>query len=188
MQLRHWLWIALCGVSMHAYADHAELYLSDESLQGRYATGADLIGLRAGELSGELFINEEDDLSGAVGLGFAGNPAGVSPWTFSAGPKLYAATLDVLDDNFLAVAVGGAAAYDIPVQVPARLTGQINYAPKITTIGDAKDLVDFILRIEMDFVERVAGFLGYRLLEADLEDGGDYELDDDIHVGVRFLF
>lgn len=189
MKLKQWLALALCSVSMHASADHAELYLSDESAQARYATGADLIGLRHGQLAAEVFINEEDDLLGALALDFTGTPAGVSRWTFSAGPKIYAATLDIIDDYFVAGAVGAKAAYLISSNRRVQLTGQFYYAPKILTSGDAEDLTDFILRIEMDFVERATGFVGYRLLEADLDDGdGEHELDDDIHIGVRLSF
>jgi hypothetical protein len=184
-----WLGLALFGVSMQVHADEAELYLSDESIQGRYATGADLVGLEYGELSAELFANEADDVLGAVGLEFAGMPAAQLPFRFSAGGKLYAATLDVFDDNFLSLAVGGEVAYLLPVQIPARVTGQFFYAPKIITFGDADDLVDLILRLEADVIPRVTGFLGYRLLEADLDDGGgEHELDDNIHVGVRYSF
>jgi hypothetical protein len=190
MRTRYWLLTVLCSISMHAYAqNNAELYLSDESLQGQYATGADLIGLRAGELSAAVFINEEDDVLAAVGLNFTGQPvSSMSPWTFSAGPKLYASTLDIFDDNFAALAVGATAGYVPPIQWPVQLTGQFYYAPKLFTAGDVKDLMDFIGRIELPFAERLTGFLGYRLLQADLEDGGDHELDDNFHLGVRFYF
>lgn len=182
--------LALCcvGVSSPAFADNAELYVSDESLQARYVTGADLIGLRAGNLTFDAFINEEDDLLGAIGLDFVGMTPSLDDWTFSAGPKIYAATLDVDDDDFLGVAAGGSASYALPVNWPSWVTGQFYYAPKITTTGDADDLMDFILRLETQFVERVVGFVGYRMLEADLEDGGDYDLDDDFHLGVRLSF
>jgi hypothetical protein len=175
---------------MPLFADSAELYFSDESIQGQYTTGADLIGLTAGELELDLFTNEADDLLGAVALNFAGRPAGVSPWVFSAGPKLYAATLDFWGDHFTALAVGARAAYTLPpmLPLPAQVTGQFNYAPKITTFGEAEDLMDLILRFEMEFMQRVNGFIGYRLLEPDLEDDSDYELDHHVHLGVRFNF
>jgi hypothetical protein len=188
MKLRFWLLVTLCAISMTARADHAELYLSDEALQGRFAAGADLIGLREGDLAAELFVNEQDDFLGTLGLDFTGRPAGVTPWMFSAGPKLYGAALDIDDDNFLAVAIGAKADYALPVGRPVFLSGQFYYAPKITTVGDADDLMDFIFRIEMEFIERVMGFVGYRFLEADLEGGDDHELDDDIHIGARFIF
>lgn len=181
------LWVLL-GASTHAYADQAELYLSEESLQAQYATSADVIGLRAGHLTLEAFVNEEDDLMGAAGLTFAGRPAGATSWTFSAGPKLYGALLDVVDDSFVGVAVGGSASLPLEAAWPMWLTGQFHYAPKITTFGDAEDLLDFILRLEAQFVNRVVGFVGYRLFEAELEDGRDYDLDDDIHLGVRISF
>jgi hypothetical protein len=189
MHIRYWLILGLAGIALNVHADHAEVYLGDEALQGRYAAGADLIGLRAGELAAELFINEQDDLLGTLSLDFTGRPAGTSPWTFTAGPKVYGATLDVDDDNFLAVAPGVKATYAIDTAFrPIYLAGQFYYAPEILTTGDADDLTDFIIRAEMDFIERVTGFVGYRLLEADLEDGGDHDLDDDIHIGVRFVF
>ena len=187
---KSWAVIALCTAGAPLHADEAEVYLSDQSLQGRYATGADLIGLPAAGLAVEAFINEEDDLLGAVELEFAGRPAGTSPWTFSAGPKLYAANFDAIDfdDGFVAAAVGGTASYALPIQIPAQLTGQLFYAPKITSFGDADDVLDYIIRVEMEFLPQVMGFLGYRLLEADLDDGGERELDDNFHIGVSLIF
>lgn len=187
---KSWAVIALCAAGAPLHADEAEFYLSDESLQGRYATGADLVGLPTGGLAAEIFVNEEDDVLGAVALDFAGRPAGVSSWRFSAGPKLYAANFDAIDfdDGFFAAAVGATASYALPVQIPAQLTGQFYYAPKVTSFGDADDLTDYIVRVETQFVPRVTGFLGYRMLEADLDDGGERELDDNFHIGVSLTF
>lgn len=187
---KSWAVIALCAAGTPLYADEAEFYLSDQSLQGRYVTGSDLVGMQAGSLAAEVFINEEDDVLGAVALDFAGRPAGMPSLRFSAGPKLYAANFDAIDfdDGFVGAAVGGTASYALPVQIPAQLTGQLYYAPKITTFGDADDLMDYIVRVEMKFVPQVMGFLGYRLLEADLDDGGERELDDNFHIGVSLNF
>ena len=189
MQTKHWLLLLLCGVSAQAIADDAEFYLSDQSLQGRYATGADIIGLSTANLGVEAFVNEEDDASAAVDLSFFGQPAGMSQLTFSVGPKIYAATLDIFDDNFAAGAVGGSATYQLPLQYPVYLMGQFYYAPKITTVGDADDIYDLILRIEAPFTDRVTGFIGYRRYVADIEDvEDDHDLDNNFHIGVRFQF
>jgi hypothetical protein len=68
------------------------------------------------------------------------------------------------------------------------VTGHLFYAPKITSFGDADDVLDYIIRVEMEFVPQVMGFLGYRLLEADLDGGGERELDDNFHIGVSLIF
>jgi len=191
MRSRSWLALALVGISVSAHADEAELYIADEAIQGRYATGADLIGLSSGNLAAEIFTNQEDDLLGTLGLEFSGMPAGMSSWVFTAGPKLYVATLDFVDDGFATVAIGGKASYAISTQltgIPTYVTGQYYYAPEILSFGDAEDMSDFIVRLEAEFVPNLTGFFGYRLLQADLEDSGDYELDDDIHLGLRFNF
>jgi hypothetical protein len=180
--------LTACCLGPQAWADDAEIYVSDESLQGRFVTGADLIGLQTGNLGFEAFINEEDDLLGAVSLDFIGAPAGSTQWVFSAGPKLYLGSLDIVDDSFIGVAAGASASYAFEYLRPLWVTGQFYYAPKITTAGDADDLMDLILRLETQFVDQVTGFLGYRLFEADLENGEDYELDDNIHLGMRISF
>ena len=187
---KSWAVIALCAAGAPLHADEAEFYISDESLQGGYATGADLVGLPTGSLVAEAFYNDEDDLLGAVALDFAGRPAGMPSLRFSAGPKLYAANFDFIDfdDGFVAAAVGATASYALPVQIPAQLTGQFYYAPKVTSFGDADDVTDYIVRVEMPFVPQVMGFLGYRLLEVDLDDGGERELDDNFHIGVSLKF
>ncbi|MGI8738967.1 MAG: YfaZ family outer membrane protein [Gammaproteobacteria bacterium] len=191
MHSRSWLALALVGISVSAHADEAELYIADEAIQGRYATGADLIGLSTGNLAAEVFTNQEDDLLGTLGLEFSGMPGAMSPLVITAGPKLYLATLDFLDDSFTTVAIGGKARYAIDTQItgiPAFVSAQYYYAPEILSFGEADDMQDFIVRLEAEFVPNLTGFFGYRLLEADLEDSGDYELDDDIHLGLRFNF
>lgn len=190
MQTRYWLLLLLCGVSAQAMPDDsAEAYLSDESIQGRYVTGADVIGLDAAQLGLEALVNDNDDVSVAADLGFYGRPAGISALTFGVGPKIYAATLDIFDDNFAAGAIGGFAGYQLPLRYPVQLTGQFYYAPKITTVGDADDLYDFIVRVETQFTDRLTGFIGYRRYVADLEDvNDDHDLDNNFHIGVRLLF
>jgi hypothetical protein len=188
MHTRGWLALALLGVSINAYADEAELYLSTQSIQGRYVTGADLIGLGAGNLAGEVFTNEQDDVIGAVGLEFAGTPAGTSSVVLSAGPKVYGGTLDFVDDNFLAVAVGGKASAAVNAEQSMYLTGQFFYAPEIVSFGEAEKVMDLTLRLESEFVQNLTGFLGYRVFEVDLDNNTEYELDEDVHVGVRYSF
>ncbi|HEX2239191.1 MAG TPA: YfaZ family outer membrane protein [Gammaproteobacteria bacterium] len=191
MQTRYWLLLLLLpyGISTQAVADEAEFYLSNESLQGRYVTGADVIGLSAANLGAEVFINDEDDVSAAVDLSFVGQPAGIAPLTFSVGPKIYAATLDIFDDNFAAGAVGGSAAYQLPLRYPVQLMGQFFYAPEIITFGDADDIYDLILRIQTPLTDRVTGFIGYRRYVADIEDvDDDHELDNNFHIGASLQF
>lgn len=193
MHSRSLLALVLLGASVPAHADEAELYIADDAIQGRYATGADLIGLGTGNLAAEVFTNEQDDLLGTVGLEYSGVPAGISPWVFTVGPKMYLATLDFVDDSFASVALGGKASYEISslvnqIQIPTYVSGQFYYAPKILSFGEADHLTDFIVRLESEFVPNLTGFVGYRVLEADLEDSGDYELDDDFHLGLRFNF
>ncbi|MFP4160430.1 MAG: hypothetical protein ACLFSK_00405 [Ectothiorhodospira sp.] len=56
------------------------------------------------------------------------------------------------------------------------------------TFGVADDFYDLGLRYELEVTPGARGFIGYRLMEADLDRGGDYELDDNVHFGVRLDF
>jgi hypothetical protein len=173
------------GGASAAHADQVEIFLSERAAQFGYARP---IGVTAGDLSAALFFNEDDDLMINGGLVVSGQPPGQLPFSFGAGAKAYAFSLDDVDEDVVAAALGGSVRYTIPANFPMHASAEAFYAPEITTSGDAENMLDFITRFEIEFIPRTSVFVGYRLLEADLDDGRDAELDDNIHVGLRLNF
>ncbi len=185
MLCRGMIAIAGClGVSF-VHADQAEIFISERAAQFGYARP---IGVTAGDFSGAVFFNEDDDLMVNGGLVVSGQPPGQLPLSFGAGAKAYAFALDDADEDVLAVALGGQVRYTFPANIPMHVSAQAFYAPGITTSGDADNMLDFITRFEVEFIPRTSGFIGYRFFEVDLDGGREAELDDNIHVGLQLNF
>jgi hypothetical protein len=178
------LLFGFAGTSI-ANADQAEIFISERAAQFGYARP---IGVSAGDLSAALFFNEDDDLMVNGGVVVSGQPPGQLPLSFGAGAKAYLFALDDADEDLLAVALGGRVRYTIPANIPMHVSAQAFYAPEITTTSGGDNMLDFITRFEVEFIPRTSGFIGYRLMEVELDDGQDVELDDNIHVGLQLNF
>ncbi|MGH8502470.1 MAG: YfaZ family outer membrane protein [Gammaproteobacteria bacterium] len=173
------------GGPISAHADQLELFLSERAAQIGYAKP---IGVTNSDAMAALFFNEDSDLMINAGLMAFGQPPGQLPFSFGAGAKAYAFSLDDADEDVAAGALGGRVAYTFPANIPMHISAEAFYAPEITTTGEGENMLDFNTRFEVEFIPRTSGFIGYRKLEVDLEDRGDVELDDNIHVGLRLNF
>ncbi len=100
----------------------------------------------------------------------------------------YAALLDDPDDDVFGLAPGLEARYALPFGTPMAVVGNIFYAPDILTFGDADDVLDFNVRFEVQFIPRAVGFVGYRLLDFDRDEGEDDEIVENVQLGLRFAF
>ena len=61
--------------------------------------------------------------------------------------------------------------------------------PEITSLGDFEGVTEFRVGVELEVTPSARGYVGYRVLDVELENvGGEAELDDNFHVGVKFAF
>lgn len=156
------------------------------------------IGTGGLDVHAGLFINEDDDVAALGGFMVTGNALGRSrSLQLGAGVRAYAAALDCEDnpqpcgeqDRVSALAVGGRLSWVLPAYTPMALIGELFYAPQITSFSDNRNLLDFALRFELELAPGARLYLGYRLIEAELDPTGlDYELEDGAHLGLRFSF
>lgn len=162
-----------------AQAQQLELALSQETADA---------SLLVNNFDFGLFFNEDDDIALDAGLLVTGVPAGETPLTFGLGAKIYAVDIDDPSEDVYALAIGGEAKYTIPANTPMAVSAGLFYSPEVTTSSDADNLLDFTTRFEIELVPQTSAFIGYRFFEVDLEDGGDHELDENVHLGVRLRF
>lgn len=189
MRLQYAFAAVLLAGSAAVQAAGVEVMLSNETAQFTGFTDASATGYGGVEFEGGLFLNEDDDWAAHLGFMVQGAPRSQQPFSFSVGAKAYYLDFDAEDADAQALAIGGGAAYHFPGTTPMSLGAQIFYAPDITTGGDADRLVDASLRFAVEVVPGTSGFVGYRLLEAGAEHGGDdYELDENLHIGLRVTF
>jgi hypothetical protein len=166
-----------------------ELALTEEALQATYFTDAGLVGLRGSGLALGLLLSDDRDIvaSGTVLAPDVLANLVPGPLALAIGGRAYAALLDDPDDDVFGLAPGLEARYALPFGTPMAVVANVFYAPEILTFGESDNVFDFNARFEVQFTSAVVGFVGYRLLEFD-RDNGDDQITDDLQFGVRFAF
>jgi hypothetical protein len=176
-------------VFSQAQANDLEVALSSETAQFTVRTDSNVIGWGGADLAYGLFFNDDDDFVGQVSLMQSRQASEASPLTFGIGLRAYAGRLDNINEDVLALGVGGEVRYTIPGEMPMALYLQGHYAPKVTSFSDAESVSDILIRYQIEILPQTMAFAGVRLLEVDTKTVKNYDVDDDnIHFGVRFTF
>jgi hypothetical protein len=195
--MRHHLRFALCSlaiaaassVSMPTLADAFDINLSEDAAYLTYLTRAEGFPYGGADLGfGVMFTDDDDWL--ASGKLLVMGPATVQGETFQvgAGAKAFAIDLDLPDDVVYGIGIGGAVRYVLPTEVPLAVVVEGYYAPDITAFSGAEDIIDISGRVELQISAGTRAYVGLRLIEVEGEAGGEVELDDGLHVGVRLTF
>ncbi|MBT4835976.1 MAG: hypothetical protein HON94_01385 [Methylococcales bacterium] len=172
------------------FADSFGIKLNEEMAE--FSISGDNQNLMEGS-SGSLnfFYNEDKDYAGSLYLGVNGNPTGVGNFRLGIGAKFTGIYSDRLDDQFFALGIGGQASLTLKTTYPMSIVFEVNYAPDITTSKDMSSLIESTARIEVQIISKAKAFAGYRNYEFEHSKNNastDYELDDNIHVGVLLEF
>ena len=165
-----------------------ELALSNDTLQVRYVTGGQLVGVDNSRFSGAFFLSEERDTVLSAGLVF---PAGIDlgPLSLAAGPQVYAALLKDENDDVMAVSVGAEVRLLLNRRRGLAVSGHAYYAPDILTFGSADNLTDLSARVEIGLWDQALVFGGMRWFEFDLTEGdGERTLQEEVFVGFGYRF
>lgn len=167
-----------------------EVALTDEVLEGKYIRDADLIGLSGNTLAFGILFSDDRDIVGSSEL-LA--PGLIDQWlppfvSLSLGGKVYLGLLNDPSDDIFAVAPGAELRVDLPLDIPVAAVGRLFYAPDIATFGDSDEVIEFDVRAEMRFLPQTTGFIGYRVLNFEREEGGEDKIVNGIHAGLRFAF
>lgn len=166
----------------------AEIALSNDTLQLRYETGAEAVGVDNGRLSGAFFLSEERDIVLSAGLAMAGN-LDFGRLSLLLGPQVYAALLRDENNDVMSVSVGAQARFLLNQRLGLAVSGHAYYAPDILTFGSADNLTDLGARVELAVADQVTVFGGMRWFEFDLTEGqGERTLQEEVFVGLGYRF
>ncbi len=166
----------------------AEIALSDDTIQLRYSTGGEQVGVEGSRITGTFFLSEERDIVLSGGLLFPAD-LNIGRLTVLFGPQLYAALLEEENNDVMAVSVGAELRFLLNRSLGLAISGQAFYAPDILTFGSADNLTDLSARVELDVAPRVIAFGGMRWFEFDLtDDSGTRTLQEELFVGFGYRF
>lgn len=167
-----------------------EAYVSEDALQGLYTRRMDVGDLGTGSLHAGIFLNEQRDtvILGDL-LTDVADPGRFQRWSFQVGPRAYGVLLSTENQDIFGAGLGGRARFTFGGTGPVSLHLTAFYAPDILTFGAADGIRDVSFRIELAMNPDLTGFVGYRILEIDLEGPvANKRLDDGVHLGLRRRF
>ncbi len=174
---------------MLSQANDLEVALSSETAQFTFRSDSSVIGWGGAELGVAFFYNDADDFIGQISLMQRRQAAKDTPLTLGVGLKAYGGNLDTVNQDIVAVAIGGEVRYTFPGVMPMSLYLTAHYAPKITSFSDTEDLLDTNLGFQIEVLPQTVAFIGLRNIKVDLDNANSYDMDDDrLHLGVRLTF
>jgi hypothetical protein len=183
------LMLAGLAVSLPASANDFEAALSSETAQFTFRSDSSLIGWGGSELGFGLYYNNEDDYVGQLSLMQRRQPSRQTPLTLGVGARVYGGSIDTPDKGIFAIAIGGEIRYTFPGTMPMAVYLTAHYAPKITSFSDIDELVDTNVGFQIEVLPQTTAFIGYRSFDVELDDGSNYDMDDDrLHIGIRMQF
>ena len=176
-----------------------DLKLSSETAEVTFLTQNATFGYGGADIGIGLFINENDDFLVNGSIVVSGSGTGdVRALHFGVGGKAYAGRLDFSStvpgassqDNPSggAIAVGGHLRYVFPSSTPIAILAEGFWAPSVTSFSDFDGLIEYRFALELEVTPSARAYIGYRVLEVELDTGFKYKLDDNAHIGVRFAF
>lgn len=180
----------VCLFTPTVMATAIDVSLSNETAYVEFLFQDDTrIGVGGADLGVGVLFNENDDVLFAFEALVTGS-TGEQPLQLGAGVKLFTALLEKPgDDTSSGVAIGGRINYLLPAKKPMSIYSELFYAPEVTSFGDNEDYLEFSLGYNLEISPSVYGYVGYRLIQTKIDDiNDDFELDDNIHLGLRLKF
>ena len=181
--------IALLAVSSQSYARGVDIKLADEMAEFTYLTESSTFGYGGADVGFGVLFTEDDDYQVNAAIMVTGNPAGNNKsLQFGVGGKLVFVTLDAANEDAGAVAIAAQVRYIIASETPIAFVAGAVFAPSVTSFSGADQYREYEFAIELEVTPSARAYIGYRNIEYQFDGGGEFELDDGAHFGVKFDF
>ena len=181
--------IALLAISSQSYARGVDIKLADEMAEFTYLTESSTFGYGGADVGFGVLFTEDDDYQINAGIMVTGNPAGNNKaLQFGVGGKLVFVKLDAANEDAGAVAIAAQVRYIIASETPIAFVVGAAFAPSVTSFSGADQYTEFEFAIELEVTPSARAYIGYRNIEYEFDGGGEFELDDGAHFGVKFDF
>ena len=164
------------------------IYASDDAFRAEYETDAGRFNLDNARLTGGFLLSEERDnvFTGTVMLDTF--PGLVEDVRLSFGARGYVALLGVENRDVFGLGLGVQGAYELPIDVlPLQLGSEFFYTPDVLAFGQSDRIFDWNVDVGLAVRDNVSAFVGFRFLQFDTRPG-EREVEDEVHVGVRWAF
>lgn len=164
------------------------VYASDKAANVLYERDATPANLDDGRIGIGFLFSEERDNVFTANLMLDVHPDLVPSVRFSTGVRAYAALLGAENQDVVGVGLGVEGAYQLPsALLPLEVSAGFFYTPDVFVFGQSDRIIDYNVRAGFQLRDSLHGFVGLRFLQFDTRPG-DREVDDKIHVGLRWDF
>lgn len=184
--------VALIGAfyTTSAQATGADLSFSNESANIEIFGPMGAFIERGGLTSFGVLYNELDDLVGHVKLVAVGTQINAQvPYQLSFGLKGYFGEISDPSIEVGALAIGGAVNIQYPFGYnPIDINVEAFFTPGITTFGDTASVIEISTRLSLEIVPQAKAFVGYRMFDIEDDSNVNWEIDDNVHFGIRLQF
>jgi hypothetical protein len=159
---------------------------AQDALQLNYRTAAALNQIKS-DLDYGLLISDNRDIVGSADWMFHTTLTLVPRLSFSIGPKLYLAKLNIQNSGAFAAAVNGDIRYDLIRRYGIAVFGSAAYAPHVLMFGSADNVTDFSAGIQIRFARRLYALGGYRWFNFKFPSGiPDDRIENSVFAGLRY--
>lgn len=172
-------------------ASGVDFRLGSRTAEFNYLTESATFGYGGADMGFGVFIDEEDSVLGTGSILVSGSSDGdVRGLQLGVGVKAYVGTLETPnDDSGGGLALGGQIRYVLPSSKPIAFVLEGWAVPEVVSVADFDGITEWRIGVELEVTPSARGYIGYRVLEVDLDvTGTEIELDDRAHVGVKFAF
>jgi hypothetical protein len=182
MRLRLIVFALLAAASFSAAAGSVDLNLSNHSIEAKFYANAGA----ADWTFGGLYNRDTRDRALNVGLLATGDSAiGNSRFEGGLGGKVYSVTVGNAD--VLALALGGQVRW-FPGNGSFALGGYVFYAPHVVTLLDGQRFFDVGVRAEVELIRNSFLYVGYRQVQAELDNQVKLNVDKGAFIGMQIKF
>ena len=183
------LLLPLISLSFQAEARGFDLKLANEMAELTYLSESSTFGYGGADIGTGFLFTENDDYQFNAHIMVSGNPAGNNKaYQFGIGGKVTLTAIDASNEKISALAIGGQFRYVIPATTPVAFVAAAYIAPSITSFSGADQYIEYRVAIELEVTPSARAYLGYRNEEYELDTGGKFEIDDNVHIGLKFDF
>ncbi|TMH43101.1 MAG: hypothetical protein E6H49_08125 [Betaproteobacteria bacterium] len=182
MHLRLFVFVLLAAASLSAAAGSVDVNLSNGTIEGKFYANAGAADWTFGGLY------NRDTKNGALNVGLlaTGDSAfGNSRIEGGLGGKVYSVKAD--NGDVIALALGGQLRW-FPGNGSFALGAYAFYAPRVVTLLDGERFFDIGVRAEVEVVRNSFVYIGYRQVQAELDNNNKVNVDKGGFIGLQIKF
>ncbi len=182
MRLRLFVFVLLAAASFSAAAGSVDVNLSNDTIEGKFYANAGA----ADWTFGGLYNRDTKDRALNVGLLATGDSAfGNSRIEGGLGGKVYSVTVG--NGDLVALALGGQLRW-FPGNGSFALGAYAFYAPHVVTLLDGQQFFDIGVRAEVEVIRNSFVYVGYRQVQAELDNNVKVNVDKGGFIGLQIKF